>query len=972
MSTSVERAAARIRHLAADRRDAFRLARLASIAVRVDAPLLRALRRAMLPGADAGAEADLWFSSLCESASSQGFVFDPFVVDLLRRDLADEVVDGKQRALDAAWTITDRLHADLSPSLRLEERVTWLALKKDGDHAAEIESLLHQAAKAMAGDATRGLDVARWALRALPRLPDVVRETEAALLLALAASERLGGRTVLPAEDRAGAILTRAAWFLSPETLKARTRIGLRRYPDCVEFVAPADGIETIELPRTTPLYVELSWGPAGSREAHTVAAEAGRVFMLPPAPLDLRLHTLAGEEYAFDGTGAAVSAATEPMPQTDLFRACVGVRATRGAPGQEATYATGYFAGRDLVLTSASIAGSGDDTVASGGANLAVTRDGRWIGATMIATRPGSGEAMLRLEQEIPDALVLPRMSSEEAISIGAAWEGVAFKGTSPIAIRGRVSAVAAQMPPGASPRPRDAGLSMILLSLEGVASGPSDLGGFAGTPVVIGGKIAGQLELVAATGAQSMLYAIPATRLNQFVYDVLRPSEHDPIVFLSYAPRDEYRKGAEIDETAAERVKNALRAARVYPQLDTDLQQARPASLAEPISAAVNAAGGGAVFVTPVSHLQADMARLELLMLAYRRWVKADFPLSSFRFRSGGLREKRGVPPGLLDLEGPSLDKASDAEIEAYARERFLALGLLRDSGSGLARVRARLGSLLEKAMGQDTAAVVAPGSQPRSLASPPVGWTLASAVDAVISHGMAADILWDSWLRNLSQDEGREVVETAAMFSIPADTPVPLAALATSSPRADLPRAFCVNAMPINIAKAIVRRAWIGEAPPTWIAFREQVWPDLDGPDNPVRRVVDEVARALDCSTDEAQMTLKSVTSPLVLIFAPRPLPEPSYVDSLKLALPFAIFLFLDPGSALDPKVLADRGIAALPPIEMQDWQRFLQSFKDLMEIVSPRAPASNAAPSSVSRRKPKPKGKAAPRRLVKKKK
>src|SRR5262249_26390963 len=161
---------------------------------------------------------------------------------------------------------------------------------------------------------------------------------------------------------------------------------------------------------------------------------------------------------------------------------------------------------------------------------------------------------------------------------------------------------------------------------------------------------------------------------------------------------------KGAEIDETAAERVKNALRAARVYPQLDTDLPQAMPAS-AEQIAAAVNAAGGGAVFVTPISHLQADMARPRLLLLPYRRLVKADFPLSSFRFRSGGLREKRGVPPGLLDLEGPSLDKASDAEIEAYARERFLALGLLRDSGSGLARVRARLGSLLEKAMGQDT---------------------------------------------------------------------------------------------------------------------------------------------------------------------------------------------------------------------------------------------------------------------------
>jgi hypothetical protein len=193
----------------------------------------------------------------------------------------------------------------------------------------------------------------------------------------------------------------------------------------------------------------------------------------------------------------------------------------------------------------------------------------------------------------------------------------------------------------------------------------------------------------------------------------------------------------------------------------------------------------------------------------------------------------------------------------------------------------------------------------------------------------------------LRKLSQDEGREVVETAAMFSISVNTSVPLAALAISAPPPDLPRAFCVNAMPINIAKAIVRRAWIGEAPPTWIAFRDQVWPDLDGPNNPVRRVVDEVKRALDCSTDEAQMMVKSVTSPLVLIFATRPLPERSYIDSLKLALPHAIFLFLEQRSAqLDPKELADRGVAALPPLEEEDWS-FLRRFKLLMEIVSPRA-------------------------------
>src|SRR3712207_7251477 len=64
-----------------------------------------------------------------------------------------------------------------SPSIWAEELATILALR--GAPTAEIEEALRPAVKAMVESDERGLEVARWALRALPRLPEAARRTEA-------------------------------------------------------------------------------------------------------------------------------------------------------------------------------------------------------------------------------------------------------------------------------------------------------------------------------------------------------------------------------------------------------------------------------------------------------------------------------------------------------------------------------------------------------------------------------------------------------------------------------------------------------------------------------------------------------------------------------------------------------------------------------------------------------------------------
>ena len=97
MTSADTRALRRIDKLAKVSPEAVELSRYASLAVRVDAPLLRRLRLAFMPGSDAGVEADLWFSDLSESRDDEGLVFDGHVAAVLQPDrLAGALLAGPQ------------------------------------------------------------------------------------------------------------------------------------------------------------------------------------------------------------------------------------------------------------------------------------------------------------------------------------------------------------------------------------------------------------------------------------------------------------------------------------------------------------------------------------------------------------------------------------------------------------------------------------------------------------------------------------------------------------------------------------------------------------------------------------------------------------------------------------------------------------------------------------------------------------
>ena len=102
---------------------ALELATLASAAARIEPELLRALRLALVPGADSSAEADLWLSPAMSSRSVIFATMRPDVAALLRERLAQD-----RERLDAARRGIQRVHRDAPPAIRAEEEITWRAL----------------------------------------------------------------------------------------------------------------------------------------------------------------------------------------------------------------------------------------------------------------------------------------------------------------------------------------------------------------------------------------------------------------------------------------------------------------------------------------------------------------------------------------------------------------------------------------------------------------------------------------------------------------------------------------------------------------------------------------------------------------------------------------------------------------------------------------------------------------------------
>ena len=157
--------------------DAGQLAAMVSLAALVDPGLLRAARLALKLAVSA--EVELRCSPMVSSAGASGLILADEVLPELRRRLV------QSEMLLAAWELTRARHRAISPALAMEETLTYQALSGEADAGRLAESELNRALVAFVRD--EKTQIAAWAARALPRLPEAVREVPSARYLASAA-----------------------------------------------------------------------------------------------------------------------------------------------------------------------------------------------------------------------------------------------------------------------------------------------------------------------------------------------------------------------------------------------------------------------------------------------------------------------------------------------------------------------------------------------------------------------------------------------------------------------------------------------------------------------------------------------------------------------------------------------------------------------------------------------------------------
>lgn len=265
-----------VEKLAAKNPWAVRLAEIVSLAVRIEPELLRTARLRLLPLADAGSEADLWFSGLVQSRNPAAMVLRKDVAELLSTRLAS-----RSEELDGAWAVIETAHRQISSAIFAEEKLTWLALSR---RDAEMKDLLRSIIATMLQPQRSGL--LSWATRALPLLPAAARESEEGQMLAFGVSIRLDDP--MGFEVSSGGLERMSQWatWMTPGDVPTAL-FGVRMVQGAVEFGSPTmSGSHKIELPKTRPMLVELSWQQGKRKRHERIRLQADSLTFVDTAPM--------------------------------------------------------------------------------------------------------------------------------------------------------------------------------------------------------------------------------------------------------------------------------------------------------------------------------------------------------------------------------------------------------------------------------------------------------------------------------------------------------------------------------------------------------------------------------------------------------------------------------------------------------------------------------------------------------------
>lgn len=275
--------------------DALRLARAVSFAAVVDRGLLRAARLALPGDADAGSEADLWFSSLVKNRTTDGIVLDPEAAEELRRGMTPAEVE-------EAWRLTSSEHQPwLAPSLLFEEEVAYLSVSTEPGARDRLVKRIQSVVRAMLKGERPGL--AQWASRALRMFPTAVREMPETKMLDAGTRIRLGQGVDTTEEEPLPSWLP----LVAPSSMK-RTKLHVELREREMVLSAPAGSAlpsaPAIDVPETVPLVLELSWQEESRSHARQVVLRSGESVRVPVGSDSVRIRTIDGAEFDVHESG--------------------------------------------------------------------------------------------------------------------------------------------------------------------------------------------------------------------------------------------------------------------------------------------------------------------------------------------------------------------------------------------------------------------------------------------------------------------------------------------------------------------------------------------------------------------------------------------------------------------------------------------------------------------------------------------
>jgi hypothetical protein len=279
--------------LAAPPPGAHRLAVLLSAAARIEPQLLRAVRLGLLPELDVGAESDLWFSDWVASRSAEMILLEPAALPRLRAMLSRWLAESGDDAGKRLRAEIERVHAGLSPVLRLEEETVWLAVSGGTEEA--INEALTPALHALVAEDRGG--VADWFVSAWERLPGEVQRSRVAWQLLQIALQRRPGIRVTAA---AGSAKLSAADLAPILGAVADVPMGVRRDGPDLWLGDLPDATALIMVPDTHPRVVEVT-ETSDRPTLHTAVVQAGEVTQLRVGWATLALRTARGDVYRLE-----------------------------------------------------------------------------------------------------------------------------------------------------------------------------------------------------------------------------------------------------------------------------------------------------------------------------------------------------------------------------------------------------------------------------------------------------------------------------------------------------------------------------------------------------------------------------------------------------------------------------------------------------------------------------------------------